>query len=154
MLWFLYSIFVVLLIECAIFSWVGHYFGLWATVLCIIITAIIGVVMIRRQGFITIGLLQGKLKGGQFPTSELIEGLWISLVGLLLILPGFFSDFLGLLLILKVFRSLFKFKFLQELFLKKTFNTKQYSDTANIIDGEFYEINNPKNENHRIKHKR
>ena len=110
--------------------------------------------IIRRQGFIAIGLLQDKLKEGQFPKGELIEGLWISLVGLLLILPGFFSDFLGLFLVLRVFRNLFKLKFLQELFLKKTFNTKQYSDTANIIDGEFYEINNPKNENHRIEHKR
>ena len=82
MLWFLCSAFTVLLIESVIFSWVGQYFGLWATGFGIIITAIFGVAVIRRQGFATIALLQSKLKEGQFPTRELINGLWVCLAGL------------------------------------------------------------------------
>ncbi len=144
MLWFLCSAFTVLLIESVIFSWVGQYFGLWVTGFGIIITAIFGVAIIRRQGFVTMALLQDKLKEGQLPTRVLIDGLSVCFAGLLLVVPGFFSDALGLLLTIKIFRDLSSITFLQDHFLKKTFNTEQYSDTANIIDGEFHEINDPK----------
>ena len=144
MLWFLFSMFAILLVESAIFNWVGRSFGLWPTVFCVIITAIVGGALIRQQGVVAIFRLQDKVKAGQFPAQELLEGLWICVGGLLLILPGFFSDFLGLLLVIKFSRERLSIKIVQWALQKKTFNTDQYSDTANIIDGEFHEIEDSK----------
>ena len=44
------------------------------------------------------------LAAGEFPTSELFDGLFVLLAGFLLIMPGFFTDVLGILLFIPALR--------------------------------------------------
>ncbi|HIH6826758.1 TPA: FxsA family protein, partial [Enterobacter hormaechei] len=45
-------------------------------------------------------LMQQKMAAGESPAAEMIKSVSLIIAGLLLILPGFFTDFLGLLLLL------------------------------------------------------
>jgi UPF0716 protein FxsA len=72
-----------------------------------------------------INLYQNKM-----PIYEMVAGTSIAIAALLLIVPGFFTDFIGFLLLIPYTRKvLFKFTFKK----KKQSRTKNYSET---IDGE------------------
>lgn len=56
--------------------------------------------LVRNQGFKNFVLMQQKMAAGENPAAEMIKSVSLIIAGLLLLLPGFFTDFLGLLLLL------------------------------------------------------
>ncbi len=56
--------------------------------------------LVRNQGFKNFLIMQQKMAAGESPAEEMIKSVSLIIAGLLLILPGFFTDFLGLLLLL------------------------------------------------------
>ncbi len=56
--------------------------------------------LVRNQGFKNFLLMQQKMAAGESPAAEMIKSVSLIIAGLLLLLPGFFTDFLGLLLLL------------------------------------------------------
>jgi len=56
--------------------------------------------LVRNQGFKNFMLMQQKMAAGESPAAEMIKSVSLIISGLLLVLPGFFTDFLGLLLLL------------------------------------------------------
>jgi UPF0716 protein FxsA len=102
----LFFIFIVVpIIEIAIFIQAGDWFGLGPTLFCIVLTAFIGITLIRQQGLSTLYKAQQKMNSGEIPAIEMIEGLMIAVAGAFLITPGFFTDSLGFLLLLPLFRQ-------------------------------------------------
>ncbi|MDM7199545.1 FxsA family protein, partial [Citrobacter freundii] len=63
-------------------------------------TSVIGMSLVRNQGFKNFLLMQQKMAAGESPAAEMIKSVSLIIAGLLLVLPGFFTDFLGLLLLL------------------------------------------------------
>ncbi|EJV3267022.1 membrane protein FxsA, partial [Salmonella enterica] len=61
---------------------------------------VIGMSLVRNQGFKNFLLMQQKMAAGESPAAEMIKSVSLIIAGLLLLLPGFFTDFLGLLLLL------------------------------------------------------
>ncbi len=90
----LIAVFLYVYIEISIFIQVAHIFGVLLTLVLVIFTSVIGMSLVRNQGFKNLMLMQQKMAAGESPAAELI------IAGLLLLLPGFFTDFLGLLLLL------------------------------------------------------
>ena len=130
---------IVPIIEIYLFIKVGLYIGAFNTILLILLTAIIGIMYARYEGFNTLRSGMSQLIKNQMPVYEIISGAALAFAALLLILPGFATDLIGLLLI---------FPFTRKLFFKKVSNN--YSDKNNkkqdFINGKFEDIEDDDNE--------
>jgi len=94
------------LIEIYLFIKVGSFIGAFNTISLILITAIIGIVYARYEGFNTLKSGMSQLVKNQLPVYEIVSGAALAFAALLLILPGFATDFLGFLLIFPPTRKL------------------------------------------------
>ena len=94
------AIFLYVYIEISIFIQVAHVLGVLLTLVLVIFTSVIGMSLVRNQGFKNFVLMQQKMAAGENPAAEMIKSVSLIIAGLLLLLPGFFTDFLGLLLLL------------------------------------------------------
>lgn len=102
----LFIIFIVVpVIEIALFIKAGDWFGLGPTLLMIVLTAIIGVSLLRKQGLSTLSKAQQKMSHGEIPALEMVEGIMLAVAGALLITPGFFTDSVGFLLLIPAMRQ-------------------------------------------------
>lgn len=110
---------------------IGGEIGALNTVFLIFLTAVIGVYYARIQGMQTLRSGLVNLYQNKVPIYELISGASIAFAALLLIIPGFFTDFIGFLLLVPFTRNvLFK-----TLIKEKKINNREDIKT-NIIDGE------------------
>ncbi|WP_298609049.1 FxsA family protein [uncultured Thiothrix sp.] len=106
--------FAVPLIEIYLLIQVGHVIGALPTILLVIATSVLGAYLLKQQGLAALARFQNNLRQGQLPADELKEGIFIVLGGILLMTPGFFTDFLGLFCLLPPTRKL-----LMKLFAKR-----------------------------------
>lgn len=83
---------------------VGGAIGAWPTIGLVLLTAIIGLALLRRQGFATLMRGRQKMESGEIPAQEMLEGVVLAVSGALLLTPGFFTDLLGFLGLLPVSR--------------------------------------------------
>ena len=127
------SIILIPIIEIYLFIKIGSQIGAFNTISLIFITAIIGVYYARYEGLNTIksGFMQ--IVKNQIPAYEIISGAAIAFAAILLILPGFATDFLGFLLIFPITRKLI-FGNLSNKFKKNEVKKN------NFIDGEYEDI--------------
>jgi len=93
------------LVEIAGFALVGSLVGVLPTVALVIITSILGAALLRIQGFGALTRIRATMEAGGAPGRDVVHGLMIALAGLLLVIPGFFTDLLGLLLFLPPVRE-------------------------------------------------
>tara|TARA_B100000965_G_scaffold58413_2_gene44559 strand:- start:1137 stop:1532 length:396 start_codon:yes stop_codon:yes gene_type:complete len=119
------------IIEIYLFIKIGNYIGAFNTISLIFITAIIGVWYARYEGFNTLRSAMLQLTKNEMPVYEIISGAALAFAALLLILPGFATDFLGLLIIFPITRKMMFTKY-----------TKKKS--KNFIEGEYEDIDNKK----------
>lgn len=96
------------LIEIAVFIEVGGRIGLWPTLGVIVLTAVIGTVLLRLQGLMTLRRAQQAVDRGELPLREVFDGACLLVAGVLLLTPGFVTDALGVLLFLPAFRALLR----------------------------------------------
>ena len=129
----LLSIILIPIIEIYLFIKIGSQIGAITTILCIFITAIVGVYYAKYEGLNTLkaGFLQ--LSKNEAPAYEIISGTAIAFAALLLIIPGFATDIFGFLIIFPITR-----KFLINKFANK-FKNKENKNN-NFIDGDFEDI--------------
>ncbi|NMH66924.1 FxsA family protein [Shewanella salipaludis] len=100
MLLILFLLLVLLpVIELSVLIRVGEVLGSWTTIALVLLTAIVGVSLVRSQGLHTLMQVQQKLARGEVPGQEIVEGMMLALAGVLLLIPGFVTDFIGLLLL-------------------------------------------------------
>ena len=118
------------LLEIFLFIKIGSYLGAFNTISLILITAFIGVMYARYEGFNTMRTGMSQLMKNEMPVYEMISGAALAFAALLLILPGFATDFLGFLLIFPPTRKIFMKKF-----SNKYTNDKKVNN--NFIDGEY-----------------
>ena len=93
------------LIEIAGFAFVGGLIGVLPTLVLVVATTLLGAALLRIQGIGALGRIRQTLEAGGAPGRELVHGLMIALAGLLLVIPGFFTDILGLLLFIPPLRE-------------------------------------------------
>lgn len=95
---------LVPIIEIAAFIQVGEQIGLSWTLLVVILTAIVGVNLLKQQGFKAWQQIQLSLAQGQIPAVELAAGAQLLFAGGLLLTPGFVTDIIGFLLMVPQIR--------------------------------------------------
>lgn len=87
---------IIPVIEMLILVESGRRFGFWPTISFIVSMGIIGIILIRTQGFAVVRNIKHELANGQVPTSSVLDGLIIVGCGLLLLTPGLLTDLIGL----------------------------------------------------------
>jgi len=95
---------VIPLVELYLIIEVGSVIGALWTVLLVVLTAAIGISLLRIQGFNTLNRARQNMEAGTLPAMEMMEGMVLAVGGALLITPGFLTDTLGLLCLIPVTR--------------------------------------------------
>ena len=126
-------ILLVPIVEIYLFIKIGSQIGAFNTISLIFITAIIGIFYARYEGLNTLRSGVSQLFKNEVPAYEIISGAAIAFAALLLIIPGFATDFMGFLFIFPLTRKLI-FGKISKKFEKKT------SEKNHFIDGEFEDI--------------
>ena len=110
---------------------IGGIIGALNTVVLIFFTAVIGIYFARIQGIQTLRSGIINLYQNRAPIYELMAGASIAFAALLLIIPGFFTDFIGFILLIPLTRNmLFKLAF------KKKTSAQKIKEKDKTIDGE------------------
>lgn len=96
---------IIPLVELYVIIAVGEEIGAFWTVILVLLTAVIGVNLLRIQGMSTLMRAQRNMAQGTSPAMEMIEGIALAVAGVLLITPGFITDSIGFLLLLPASRQ-------------------------------------------------
>lgn len=93
---FLFLLFVIVPIaEMWILIEVGQWLGALPTILLVMLTAVMGISLLRWQGLSTLARAQQRMQQGQMPAQEMLEGIALAVGGALLLTPGFMTDAFG-----------------------------------------------------------
>lgn len=92
----LFVLFIIIpIIEITLLINVGQAIGAWYTLGLVLLSAFIGVNMLRQQGLATLMRARSRMDSGEIPAQEMAEGLVLAVGGALLITPGFVTDVMG-----------------------------------------------------------
>ena len=127
------TIIIIPIIEIYLFIKIGSEIGAFTTIFLIFATAVIGVYYAKYEGINTLRSGFQQISNNQTPAYEVISGAAIAFAALLLIIPGFATDFFGFILIFPITRKFF-FNNLSKKFKKNKTSKK------NFIEGEFEDI--------------
>jgi len=95
-------------VELAVLIKVGTHIGVGNTLFLIFLTGVLGASLARLQGFAVYLSIQTSLQKGRMPSEEMLDGLMILVGGIVLLTPGFITDFLGFLLLIPWTRRIIK----------------------------------------------
>ena len=130
-------IILIPIIEIYLFIKIGSQIGAFNTISLIFITAILGVWYARYEGFNTLKSGLSQLVKNELPLYEIISGAALAVAAILLIIPGFATDFLGLIMIFRPTRKLLFGKISKNYSKRKNYNDK-------IIEGESEDLDDKK----------
>ena len=129
-----FLIFIVIpALEIFLLIKIGVQIGALNTIALIFLTAVIGIYFARLQGIQTLRSGMVNLYQNKTPVFEIVSGASIAIAALLLIIPGFFTDFIGFVLLIPFSR-----KILLSFALRNKTNPDE-KDQNKIIDGEIVE---------------
>lgn len=93
---YLFLIFVITpVLEMWLLITVGSHLGALSTIGLVLLTAFIGINLLRAQGFETLWRGRRRFEEGQLPAQEIAEGIILAVCGALLLTPGFVTDMVG-----------------------------------------------------------
>lgn len=142
----LFAVFMIVpLAEIAFFVLIGNAIGLWPTLAGVLLTAVAGALVLRWQGLSLISDIRSSMGAGRLPTRSLADAMMVAIAGLLLLLPGYFSDLLGILLLIPPVRTLIYRYLTSRVTVVSTTTTSTYGfgprqvedDTIELSDDEY-----------------
>lgn len=136
---FLFWLYV--LIEIALFILIGKLIGVLATLGLTLLTAIFGFAMLRYQKTIVMRQMQRAMQSG-VTSFNMFGGTFLMFASILLILPGFLTDFIGILFLIPKLQFWLLGFFMKLQSKGKTCKAGEPCDTCDkgkTIEGEFWE---------------
>ncbi len=135
---------IVPLVEIYFLIQIGSVIGSPMTILLVVLTALIGVSLVRAQGVITINRIRKRLDSRTVPGLEIMEGFALFLAGALLLTPGFVTDAVGFICLTPSLRRWIIFRLFHAVSISNSEDvrnqTGQTSRDSRVIDGEYREI--------------
>ena len=105
----LFLLFLIIpIIEIYLLIKVGALIGGVPTVALLLFISLLGAYLVKSQGFRIFVLVREELSRGRLPAAQLLDGALVLCGGLLLLIPGFFTDLLGIFFLLPATRRLIK----------------------------------------------
>jgi UPF0716 protein FxsA len=134
---FFLILFVVLpFAEMFVLIKVGQVLGAPATLGLVLSTAVIGLAILRYQGYSAFVRARQKMQQGTMPTTEMFEGFLLALGAALLLIPGFITDFVGLCCLIPMLRqALIRWSLAR--FQPKASAHRDAHAGGNILEGEY-----------------
>ena len=130
---------VIPLVEIYLLIQVGQVIGAGWTIFLVVLTAVIGVWLLRIQGISTLMRAQQKLQSNEMPAQEMLEGMGLVVAGALLLTPGFFTDSIGFLLLFPPTRIWLVGRMVARMTVAGTVHTRQRSARRDdVIEGVNY----------------
>tara|TARA_B100001996_G_C18642027_1_gene585981 strand:- start:794 stop:1222 length:429 start_codon:yes stop_codon:yes gene_type:complete len=123
------------LIEIYLMIKVGGMIGAFNTIFLIFFTAVTGIYFARLEGLNALRSGFSQLIKNEIPVYELVSGAALAFAALLLIIPGFLTDFIGFLLIIPITRKFFIKSISSKI-------NKRKVDDENVIEGSFEDSKN------------
>lgn len=136
---FLFILFIIVpLLEIYLFIQVGDQVGALTTVALVVLTAAIGVVLLRWQGVKTLIRARERMAAGELPAQQMLEGMLLAVGGILLLVPGFFTDAIGFaLLIPPLRRGIYQLVKARAVVVNVNPRRRQPPGQGDTIDGEY-----------------
>ena len=131
---FILLVLLVPIVEIYLFIKIGSQIGAFNTISLILITAVIGIYYARYEGLNTLKSGINQIIKNEMPVYEIISGAAIAFAAILMILPGFLTDFLGIIIIFPWTRKL----------LFKNIKINKQKKEKNFIEGEYEEKDDEK----------
>ena len=116
----LLTLILIPLVEIYLFIEIGGKIGALYTISLIFLTAFVGIYYAKYEGFNTLRSGMGQMMRNELPVYEIVSGAALAFAALLLIIPGFATDFLGFLMIFPPTRKLMFSKFSKKYTKEKT----------------------------------
>ncbi len=124
---------------------VAGYIDAWPTIGLVMLTAVVGVALLKRQGIATLTRGVQRAQQGQMPATEMAEGILLAVAGALLITPGFVTDFVGFTLLFPPSRVAIAKILMQRVAMSAKVMSPLHArgadsaanDAGNVLDGEF-----------------
>ncbi len=129
-------------LEFLVFMEVGNAIGGLQALLLTILTAILGIYLIRQQGLVVMARMHESLQKGQSPVKEILHGFFLLIAGLFFLLPGFITDTIALALAIEPVRSILGTMIVKNIgatFYQHPTNPNDQKQGGIIIEGEFEE---------------
>ena len=136
---FLLLIILVPAIEIYLFIEIGGKIGAFYTISLIFLTAFVGIYYAKYEGFNTLRSGMSQMMRNELPLYEIVSGAALAFGALLLIIPGFATDFIGFVMIFPPTRKVILNKYSKKY-------TKEKKFKEDFIEGESEDIDNKKNE--------
>ncbi|MFB6139416.1 MAG: FxsA family protein [Halosimplex sp.] len=105
MLRYLALLLLVPLLDSLFLVFVATQIGAPLTILVVVLTALLGLLLVRAESRHTVRKIQRKLAAGELPTDELLDGAFLLVAGALTLTPGLVTDALGILLVVPFTRA-------------------------------------------------
>lgn len=99
---------VLPILEVTVLVQVGQQIGVWLTIGILVVEAVIGAWLTKREGARAWQALQQAFNRGRMPAGELADAALVLVGGILLMLPGFITDIFGFLFLLPFTRPLMR----------------------------------------------
>jgi len=97
------------ILELVVLLKVHEIFHFWPTFLLVVLTGVVGVSLVKRQGLAMLKKIQSEMAIGNVPTPQIIDGVMILIAGAFLITPGLITDTAGFLLLIPFIRKNIRF---------------------------------------------
>ena len=137
MKYFLPSFIVLPILEMYILIEVGSFIGAFYTIGLVLLTALLGLILLRQQGFQTLLNARNKLLQAELPTEEIVTGIFLAVGGALLLTPGFVTDFIGFMCLLPFTRRFLMSLIATSFFDVSVFSQQKDEKQSNWIEGEY-----------------
>ena len=146
-MWLFLLFIVVPIVEIVLFIKIGSLLGLWLTILVVVLTAIVGTNLVKSQGLNAIKEVQSSFLQGQDIARSLINGTLILIAGVLLLTPGFFTDFIGITFLIPMTRNMWISYGIKHfpgfVFINSNNNSKNnphVKEKNDVIDGDYTDL--------------
>ena len=137
MKYFLPSFIVLPILEMYILIEVGGFIGALNTIGLVLLTALLGLILLRQQGFRTLLNARNKLMQAELPTEEIVTCIFLAVGGALLLTPGFVTDFIGFMCLLPFTRRFLMSFIATSFFDVSGFSNQKEEKQGNWIEGEY-----------------
>ena len=115
--------------EVSTFIYIGNEIGGLLTLLGIFITAFMGIVLLKNQGFSVLKRVRSNMLKGRASVSSVADTISLVIGGILMLIPGYFSDVVGLVLFIPGLRT-----FSGMCFIKWFINSRRFSGFENLSE--------------------
>lgn len=144
----LLAVIAIPVVEIALFIKSAQWVGLLPTIIIAIGAGALGIALVRRQGVELLLRARSQMDRGEMPVREVFDGICLAVAGVLLVLPGFFTDFVAIALLLPPVRATLRLWLSRHVTTTATMRTGQSqghgpSAGPQVIEAEYHVVEDP-----------